>query len=150
LVGRFANGGQEFQPKGEPEEVKHLRLPSLAEGKAIPYGVYDVGDNSGWVAVGVDHDTAAFAVATIGRWWQQVGRRRVQQLSQPDMEVELAKLAAETGLEITVCHLPPGTSKWNKIEHRLFSHISMNWGDGRWKATRSLSGPSRRPRPAKG
>ena len=142
LVGEFANGGREYQPKGQPERVNTYDFPSLTEGKAIPYGVYDVGDNSGWVSVGVDHDTAAFAVATIRNWWQHVGRHRYPNsgrlLISADgggsnssrsrtWKAELAKLAAETGLEITVCHLPPGTSKWNKIEHRLFSHISMNW-----------------------
>ena len=111
-------------------------------GKAIPYGVYDIGADSGWVSVGADHDTAAFAVATIRRWWQSVGSARYPRASQLLItadaggsngyrtrlwKVELAALAAETGLEITVCHFPPGTSKWNKIEHRLFSRISSNW-----------------------
>jgi hypothetical protein len=111
-------------------------------GKAIPYGVYDVGANTGWVNVGVDHDTAEFAVATIRTWWRKAGSvaypnaRRLLVTADGGgsngyrtrlWKIELAKLATETGLDITVCHLPPGTSKWNKIEHRLFSHISMNW-----------------------
>ena len=117
-------------------------LPDPKVGKAIPYGVYDLGRNSGWVGVGVDHDTAAFAVATLRRWWEQVGRVSYPQAdrllvcadaggSNGDRvrawKTELARLATETGLQITVCHLPPGTSKWNRIEHRLFSAISMNW-----------------------
>ncbi len=141
-VGEFANGGREYQPKGQPEQAGVHDFPSLAEGKAIPYGVCDVAEDSGWVSVGVDHDTAAFAVAAIRRWWQQMGRDRYPHsrrlLISADgggsnssrsrtWKVELGKLAAETGLEITVGHLPPGTSKWNKIEHRLFAHISMNW-----------------------
>jgi hypothetical protein len=111
-------------------------------GKANPYGVYDVANNTGWVSVGTDHDTAAFAVNTIATWWQQVGKALHPDASRllicadgggsngyrtRQWKTELAKLAAATGLTITVCHLPPGTSKWNKIEHRLFSHISMNW-----------------------
>jgi Rhodopirellula transposase DDE domain len=142
LVGRFANGGREWQPSGEPERVNVHDFPDPQLGKAIPYGVYDVGANRGWVAVGTDHDTAAFAVQTLRRWWQQVGR-----LAYPAAErllvcadaggsngyrvrlwkTELARLATETGLQVTVCHLPPGTSKWNRIEHRLCSAISMHW-----------------------
>jgi hypothetical protein len=142
LVGRFANGGREWQPTGEPERVNVHDFPDPTLGKAIPYGVYDVGANRGWVSVGVDHDTAAFAVQTLRRWWQQVGRvaypRAEQLLVCADAggsngyrvrawKTELARLAEETGLQVTVCHLPPGTSKWNRIEHRLFSAISMNW-----------------------
>jgi len=142
LVGNYKNGGREWQPKGEPVEVDVHDFPDPAVGKAIPYGVYDVGAHTGWVSVGKDHDTAAFAVATLRSWWGQVGRpaypntRRLLICADSGgsngsrlrlWKVELAALAAETGLEITVCHLPPGTSKWNKIEHRLFSHISMNW-----------------------
>ena len=117
-------------------------FPDQQLGKVIPYGVYDLGANAGWVSVGTDHDTAAFAVATLRRWWQQAGRALY-----PDADrllvtadaggsngyrvrawkTELARFAAETGLAVTVCHFPPGTSKWNKVEHRLFSHISMNW-----------------------
>jgi hypothetical protein len=141
-VGSFKNGGREWRPKGSPEPVNVHDFKDRELGKVTPYGVYDVGANSGWVSVGTDHDTAAFAVQTIRTWWQKVG-----QPAYPDAtrllicadgggsngyrtrlwKTELAALAAETGLQITVCHLPPGTSKWNKIEHRLFSHISMNW-----------------------
>jgi Rhodopirellula transposase DDE domain len=134
LVGRFANG--------EPDQVNVHDFPDPKLGKAIPYGVYDVGANSGWVGVGTDHDTAAFAVQTLRRWWQQVGRLAHPQADRllvcadaggsngyrvRAWKAELARLAAETGLQVTVCHLPPGTSKWNRIEHRLFSAISMNW-----------------------
>jgi transposase len=141
LVGRYKNGGREWQPKGEPEQVDVYDFIG-EQGKAIPYGVYDVAANAAWVSVGRDHDTATFAVSTLRRWWQAMGRplypeaRRL--LISADgggsngsrvrlWKVELAAFAAESGLQITVCHLPPGTSKWNKIEHRLFSHISMNW-----------------------
>jgi hypothetical protein len=142
LVGRFANGGREWQPAGEPERVNVHDFPDPTLGKAIPYGVYDLGANTGWVSVGVDHDTAAFAVQTLRRWWQQVGRVAYPQAERllvcadaggsngyrvRAWKTELARLAEETGLVITVCHLPPGTSKWNRIEHRLFSAISMNW-----------------------
>jgi hypothetical protein len=117
-------------------------FPGDAAGKAIPYGVYDLGANAGWVSVGTDHDTAAFAVATIRRWWEQTGRvlypKATRLLVCADAggsngyrirawKTQLARLAADSGLAVTVCHFPPGTSKWNKIEHRLFSHISMNW-----------------------
>ena len=142
LVGQFKNGGREWRPQGEPVRVNVHDFMDKQLGKAIPYGVYDVAGNAGWVNVGTDHDTAAFAVATIRTWWRKAG-----QTAYPDArrmlitadgggsngyrtrlwKVELAGLAVETGLAITVCHLPPGTSKWNKIEHRLFSHISMNW-----------------------
>jgi Rhodopirellula transposase DDE domain len=129
-------------PTGEPEQVNVHDFPDPKVGKAIPYGVYDLGRNSGWVGVGTDHDTAAFAVATLRRWWQQVGRLAYPQADRllvcadaggsngyrvRAWKTELARLATETGLQITVCHLPPGTSKWNRIEHRLFSAISMNW-----------------------
>ena len=141
LVGRYKNAGREWQPTGEPEQVEVYDFIGEA-GKAIPYGVYDVAANAAWVSVGRDHDTAAFAVATLRRWWQAMGRplyphaRRLLICADGGgsngyrvrlWKVELAAFAAETGLEITVCHLPPGTSKWNRIEHRLFSHISMNW-----------------------
>lgn len=142
LVGDFANGGKEYQPAGQPVAVRVHDFKDPVLGKAIPYGVYDVAANAGWVSVGTDHDTSAFAVATIRRWWEMVGRR-----AYPDSarllvtadgggsnswrtrlwKVELGRLAADTGLQITCCHLPPGTSKWNKIEHRLFNHITMNW-----------------------
>ncbi len=142
LVGDFKNGGKEMQPQGQPEKVRvhDFIIPGL--GRATPYGVYDLGRNEGWVSVGIDHDTAAFAVQTIRRWWRQMGRKAYGEarrlLITADAggsngtrlrlwKVELQKLADETGLEIAVCHFPPGTSKWNKIEHRLFSSITENW-----------------------
>jgi hypothetical protein len=142
LVGRFANGGREWQPSGQPERVNVHDFPDPARGKAIPYGVYDLGANSGWVSVGCDHDTAAFAVATLRRWWEQVGSRAYPEATRllitadaggsngyrvRAWKTQLARFAAESGLAVTVCHFPPGTSKWNKIEHRLFSAISTNW-----------------------
>ena len=142
LVGRFKNGGRTWRPKGDPEPVKVHDFLDPALGKAIPYGVYDLGRNAGWVSVGVDHDTAAFAVATIRRWWRTMGRRRYPDATSVLIladsggsngarvrlwKWELQRFATETGLTITVCHLPPGTSKWNKIEHRLFSFITQNW-----------------------
>jgi transposase len=142
LIGDFKNGGRELRPKGDPEAVRvhDFVIPEL--GKATPYGVYDVSHNVGWVNVGIDHDTASFAVESIRRWWYLMGRPLYpdarQLLITADgggsngsrlrlWKVELQKLADETGLEIAVCHLPPGTSKWNKIEHRLFAYISQNW-----------------------
>lgn len=145
LVGEdpgYKNTGREWQPKGTPVEVGTHDFPDKAVGKAIPYGVYDVAANTGWVSVGCDADTAAFAVQTLRRWWQRVGQpnypkaRRLLVTADAGgsnsyrihlWKVELAKLATETSLKITVCHFPPGTSKWNRIEHRLFAHISMNW-----------------------
>ena len=142
LVGKFKNGGREWQPKGEPEHTNVHDFMVKDLGKAIPYGVYDVAADSGWVSVGTDHDTAEFAVATIRTWWRTTGSDTHPQARRLLIcadgggsngyrtrlwKTELAHLADETGLAITVCHLPPGTSKWNKIEHRLFSHISMNW-----------------------
>ena len=142
LVGPFKNGGAEWRPAGQPEKVKVHDFLDPTLGKVNPYGVYDLGADTGWVAVGTDHDTAAFAVATIRRWWQSAGTLTypgaTRLLITADgggsngyrtrlWKTELAALAEQTGLAITVCHLPPGTSKWNKIEHRLFSHISMNW-----------------------
>ena len=142
LVGADQNNGREWQPKGEPEQVKVHDFIDTELGKANPYGVYDVGTNTGWVSVGTDHDTAAFAVNTIATWWQQIGKtlhpNATRLMISADgggsngyrtrqWKTELAEFAAATGLIVTVCHLPPGTSKWNKIEHRLFSHISMNW-----------------------
>jgi len=142
LVGNFKNGGRELRPKGDPENVLVHDFVDPELGRAIPYGVYDVGNNSGWVSVGMDHDTSSFAVETIRRWWRSMGRRlypRAKRLlvtadaggsNGPKVrlwKVELQKLANELGMEISVCHFPPGTSKWNKIEHRLFSFISMNW-----------------------
>jgi hypothetical protein len=129
LVGRYANGGREWQPAGEPERVLLHDFPDEQLGRAIPYGVYDLGANAGWVSVGTDHDTAAFAVATLGRWWEQAGRgaypHAERLLVTADAggsngyrirawKTELARFAAETGLQVTVCHFPPGTSKWNK------------------------------------
>jgi hypothetical protein len=142
LVGAYKNNGREWQPQGEPEQVKVHDFIDKQLGKANPYGVYDVGANTGWVTVGTDHDTAAFAVNTIKTWWHNAGKtlhpNATRLMISADgggsngyrtrqWKTQLADLAAETGLTITVCHLPPGTSKWNKIEHRLFSHISMNW-----------------------
>ncbi|MEU1185997.1 ISAzo13 family transposase [Streptomyces sp. NPDC005820] len=141
LIGDYKNAGREWRPAGQPVRVKTHDFPGQAE-KAIPYGIYDMAANTGWVTIGTDHDTAAFAVASIRRWWQARGRhdytgaRRLLITADGGgsngyrtrgWKTELADLAAETGLEITVCHLPPGTSKWNKIEHRLFSHITINW-----------------------
>ena len=137
-----ANRGREWQPAGKPVRVDVHDFPDPDIPKAIPYGVYDVGANEGWVSVGDDHDTAAFAVNAVRRWWTVMGRERYPNaqrlLITADAggsngyrnrlwKVELARLAAETGLEITVCHYPPGTSKWNKIEHKLFSFITINW-----------------------
>jgi hypothetical protein len=142
LVGDYKNGGREWRPRGTPEEVKVYDFQDKKLGKAIPYGVYDLGANTGWVSVGTDHDTAAFAVATLRHWWERVGRvvypDATRLLVTADAggsngyrlrmwKTELARFAADTGLAVTICHLPPGTSKWNRIEHRLFSHISMNW-----------------------
>ena len=141
-VGNFKNGGREWRPEGSPERVNVHDFKDKELGKVTPYGVYDVAANAGWVSVGTDHDTAAFAVQTVRTWWQKAGQSAYPGATRLLIcadgggsngyrtrlwKTELAALAAGTGLEITVCHLPPGTSKWNKIEHRLFSHISMNW-----------------------
>ncbi len=142
LVGDFKNAGRDYRPKGQPEPVRvhDFLIPEL--GRAAPYGVYDIADNAGWVSVGVDHDTASFAVNAIRRWWQAMGRERYPDASRLLITAdcggsngarvrlwkrELQVLANELGIAITVCHLPPGTSKWNKIEHRLFSFITQNW-----------------------
>jgi hypothetical protein len=142
LVGQFKNGGREWDRVGQPVQVNTHDFPDTASGKAIPYGVYDMAANTGWVSVGCDHDTAAFAVATLGRWWACHGRTAYPEATRllvtadaggsnsyrtRAFKTELARLAAATGLAVTVCHFPPGTSKWNAIEHRLFCHISMNW-----------------------
>jgi hypothetical protein len=142
LVGRYKNGGQEWHPQGAAPKVKVHDFIDKELGKAIPYGVYDVTRNHGWVNVGRDHDTAAFAVESIRRWWRGLGRRTYPQAKRLLIcadggggngdrvrlwKKELQELADQTGVEMHVCHLPPGTSKWNKIEHRLFSHISINW-----------------------
>ncbi len=142
LVGDFRNAGREWRPKGSPEEVRvhDFVIPEL--GRAAPYGVYDIAANAGWVSVGIDHDTGAFAVNAIRSWWKLMGRERYPDASTLLItadgggsngsrvrlwKLELQKLADELGLTITVCHLPPGTSKWNRIEHRLFSFITGNW-----------------------
>jgi hypothetical protein len=142
LVGNFKNAGRELRPQGHPERVRVHDFEIKQLGKAAPYGVYDVGQNTGWVSVGTDHDTAAFAVNTIRRWWYSMGQDvypgATRLLINADSggsngsrvrlwKLELQKMADETGMEISVCHLPPGTSKWNKIEHRLFSFITQNW-----------------------
>ena len=142
LVGQYKNNGTEWRPEGDPEQVEVHDFIDKEPGKANPYGVYDVSTNTGWVSVGCDHDTAAFAVNTIRSWWNTAGRTAHPQACRLLITADgggsngyrtrlwktgLAALAAETGLEITVCHLPPGTSKWNKVEHKLFFHISMNW-----------------------
>src|SRR5438552_12202120 len=142
LVGQFKNGGREWRPKGQPVATRTHDFPEDSVGKAVPYGVYDITGNAGCVSVGTGHDTAAFGVESIGRWWKAAGggdyplARRLLITADAGgsngsrtraWKAELAALAVETGLEITVCHFPPGTSKWNKVEHRLFCHITMNW-----------------------
>jgi transposase len=142
LVGDFKNGGREWHPQGQPEEVRVYDFPITGLGRATPYGVYDLGQNAGWVNVGMDHDTAAFAVESIRCWWNSVGQSQYPEAKRLLISAdgggsngsrvrlwkwELQQFADETGLSITVCHLPPGTSKWNKIEHRLFAWISQNW-----------------------
>ena len=142
LVGDFKNGGQEWQPKGEPEEVRVYDFIDPDLGKVAPYGVYDVAANQGWVSVGIDHDTAEFAVESIRRWWKEMGHPRYPTARRVLITAdcggsngyrvrlwkrELQKLADELGIEIQVCHFPPGTSKWNTIEHRMFCHITNNW-----------------------
>jgi len=142
LVGDFKNPGREWRPKGEPELVRSHDFKDKELGKAIPYGIYDLADDTGWVNVGIDNDTAQFAVNSILSWWEHLGKKRYPNATTltitPDCggsngnrtrlwKVELQKLADDTGLAIHVCHFPPGTSKWNKIEHRLFSFISKNW-----------------------
>jgi hypothetical protein len=142
LVGRYKNGGREWHPQGTAPQVKVHDFIDKELGKAIPYGVYDVTRNYGWVNVGRDHDTAAFAVESIRRWWLGMGERTYPRTKRLLIcadgggsngyrvrlwKKELQGLADQTGVEMHICHLPPGTSKWNKIEHRLFSHISINW-----------------------
>ena len=142
LVGEFKNAGQGWRPHGNPELVNDHDFPDPELGKVSPYGEYDQGANVGWVSVGTDHDTAEFAVESIHRWWDKMGRSRypdaTKLLITADCggsngyrirlwKVALQRLANKTGLCISVCHFPPGTSKWNKIEHRMFSYISMNW-----------------------
>ena len=142
LIGDLKNGGREWHPHGTPEQVRVYDFPIPELGRATPYGVYDLAHNAGWVNVGIDHDTAAFAVESIRRWWNEVGKLEYPEAKRLLISAdgggshgsrirlwkwELQHLADETGLSIMVCHLPPGTSKWNKIEHRLFSFISQNW-----------------------
>jgi hypothetical protein len=148
LVGDFRNPGREYCPQGNPQEARVHDFLIKELGRAVPYGVYDLAANFGWVSVGVDHDTAAFAVNRIRQWWQTVGRARYpdaarllitatcpsegwggrqQRLAGAAVETRTEKLANELGLDIVVSHLPTGTSKWNKIEHRLFSFVSQNW-----------------------
>lgn len=152
LVGTFANKGREWQPKRQPEEANVYDFIDKELGKVTPYGVYDLSHNIGWVSVGIDHDTAEFAVETLRRWWREMGKvlypNATRLLITADgggsngsrvrlWKIALQQLAQETGLEISVCHFPPGTSKWNKIEHRMFSFISLNWR-GRALATRQI------------
>jgi hypothetical protein len=142
LVGDFKNSGREWRPRGEPEEVRVHDFRDPTVNKAIPYGVYDLTRNEGWVSVGIDHDTARFAAASIRRWWRKMGRKRYPQAQELLItadcggsnssrtrlwKVVLQELADALGLRLTVCHFPPGTSKWNKIEHRMFCHITQNW-----------------------
>jgi hypothetical protein len=142
LVGDFKNPGREWQPKGTPERVRVHDFLDPALGKVIPYGVYDIGANAGWVSVGVDHDTPEFAVESIRHWWQRMGRKTYPNATELLItadgggsnssrarlwKVALQGLADGTGVRISVCHFPPGTSKWNKIEHRMFCHITENW-----------------------
>jgi hypothetical protein len=142
LVGDFKNAGREWRRRGQPQEVRVHDFPDPKRKKAIPYGVYDLTRNEGWVSVGIDHDTARFAAASIRRWWRKMGRRRYPRaqalLITADCggsnssrtrlwKVALQDLADDLGLRLTVCHFPPGTSKWNKIEHRMFCHVTQNW-----------------------
>jgi hypothetical protein len=142
LVGEFKNGGREWQPKRSPEAVQTHDFPDKELGKAAPYGVYEVGGNRGWVSVGLDHDTAEFATATINRWWRKMGSQTYPEASELLIladsggsnsrrsrlwKVALQRLSDHTGLGLSICHFPPGTSKWNKIEHRMFCHITANW-----------------------
>lgn len=142
ILGKFKNGGREWQPRGEPEEVRVHDFMDKDLGKAIPYGVYDVTENQGWVSVGIDHDTAQFAAEAIYRWWKKMGSKRHQGAKRLLItadgggsngsrcrlwKVALQGLANRLGIPVHVCHFPPGTSKWNKIEHRMFCHITQNW-----------------------
>jgi hypothetical protein len=142
LVGEFKNSGREWHGKGQPPKVKVHDFPDKKLGKAIPYGVYDLANNEGWVSVGTNHDTAEFAAASIGRWWREMGRKRFPKAKRLMLTADgggsnssrsrlwkmaLQELADKTKLELQVCHFPPGTSKWNKIEHRMFCFITKNW-----------------------
>jgi hypothetical protein len=142
LVGQYRNGGREWCPQGNPEIVKSHDFPEKGVGKAVPYGIYDIGRNEGWVSVGIDHDTAEFATASIARWWREMGIKRYPKATSLMITADaggsnssrtrlwktsLQGLADKTGLSIRISHFPPGTSKWNKIEHRLFCYITKNW-----------------------
>lgn len=142
LIGDFRNAGREYQPKGQPEEVRVYDFIDKKLGKGIPYGIYDPTANTGWVSVGTDHDTAQFAVETLRRWWYKMGITAYAEARELLItadgggsngsrsrlwKLELQCLSDDTGLTIQVCHFPPGTSKWNKIEHRMFCHITANW-----------------------
>jgi len=142
LIGNFKNNGKEWKPKGEVDEVNVYDFLSDAEGRATPYGIYDMNANEGYVSIGIDHDTAEFAVESIRRWWNLMGRKRYPDAKKLMIaadgggsngsrvrlwKIELQKFADESHLDITVCHYPPGMSKWNKIEHRMFSYITINW-----------------------
>lgn len=142
LIGNFKNNGKEWRPKGQPEETKVYDFPSDAEGKVTPYGVYDITNNKGWVSVGIDKDTSEFAVQSIRNWWSKMGKSHFKKPSKLLITAdgggsngsrvrlwkkEIQDLANELNMDITICHFPPGTSKWNKIEHKLFSYISLNW-----------------------
>jgi hypothetical protein len=142
LIGQFRNGGREWQPQGEPEEVRVHDFMDPQLGKAIPYGVYDLSENQGWVSVGIDHDTARFAAEAIRRWWRKMGAKRYRNTKELLItadgggsngsrsrlwKVALHDMAVNLGMTVHVCHFPPGTSKWNKIEHRMFCHITQNW-----------------------
>ena len=161
LAGEFKNAGREWRPRGQPVPAHTHDFPQDSPGKAVPYGIYDLTGNTGWVSVGTDHDTAAFAVESVRRWWKAAGRsgyplaRRLLITADAGgsngyrtraWKAELAALAVETGLEITCCHFPPGTSKWNKVEHRLFSRITMNWR-GRPLASHEVIVQTSPPRP---
>src|SRR5581483_9912446 len=152
LVGDFRMAGQEWRPQGDPEKVRAKDFPDKSLGKVIPEGVYDLSRNEGWVSVGIDHGTAAFAKATLSRWWQEMGSAAYPEADSllitadaggsngyrvKSWKVVLQELADETGLDISVCHFPPGTSKWNKIEHRMFSQITKN-GRGRPLLSRAV------------
>ena len=142
LIGNFKNNGKDWRPKGQPEETKVYDFPSDAEGKVTPYGVYDITNNKGWVSVGIDKDTSEFAVQSIRNWWSKMGKSHFKKPSKLLITAdgggsngsrvrlwkkEIQDLANELNMDITICHFPPGTSKWNKIEHKLFSYISLNW-----------------------
>jgi hypothetical protein len=142
LIGHFKNGGREWEPKGQPVEVNTHDFADKELGKVVPYGVYDLTYNQGWVSVGINHDTAEFAVSTIRRWWKQMGIKLYPEAAELLItadgggsngsrirlwKTEIQELARELNMTIHVCHFPPGTSKWNKIEHRMFSHITENW-----------------------